>query len=156
MNHYHHALLINIIGLGVAIALYCFLIPKSEILLGVIGSSIGASISYINYKISEDKLFKDLFSEFNQKYDCKFNEGLNKITDDTTIETLDSDLINDYLNFSAEEYLWYKKGRIPNDVWNAWEAGIKFHLMKPAIKKFVRFETTQRESYYGLFEKLKL
>lgn len=156
MKHYHYAIFINFAGIAFAIILYLFLVPKSEILVGFIGVSIGASISYINYKVADDKLFKELFTEFNQKYDVKFNDALNKITTATTIEELDSDLINDYLNLSAEEYLWYKKGRIHEDVWTAWEAGIKFHLNKPAIEQFVKLETIQRESYYGLFEKLKI
>ena len=68
----------------------------------------------------------------------------------------ESKLLNDYLNLCAEEYLWFSKGRIDNSVWQSWENGMKYYLNIPSIKGFVKEQELQKDSYYGLFEKLKL
>lgn len=99
-------------------------------------------------------MFKDLFETFNEKYDKKYNDSLNDINDDTI--DIDNNLIIDYLNFCSEEYLWFKKKRIPYNVWSAWREGILFHLRKKSLRKIVDNERKQKESYYGLFENLNL
>jgi hypothetical protein len=54
--------------------------------------------------------------------------------------------------------LWYKKKRLPNDVWKAWKAGIIENLKINQIKDLFDSETksdTGKDSYYGLVEELK-
>lgn len=99
--------LVNIIGLVVGVSLYNTLGQKIEIIGACLAATISISIGLRTYKIEDDKMFKDLFESFNKKYDCKFNEKLNEINDETSIG--DEKLIIDYLNFCSEEYLWFKK-----------------------------------------------
>ncbi len=136
--------------------------PKStEILATILATGISISIGLRQYKIENDKLFKDLFKEFNDKYDKTFNNELNKIVkkieddNDYVITSNEDALIIDYINFSAEEFMWYRKGRIDNDVWKSWFSGILYFLRKPKFKDIVERESMQKDSYYGFFDKLK-
>ena len=100
-------------------------------------------------KLEEMKLFKDLFTEFNKRYECQ-NE---KLADIKTNKISGSDDINkvldDYFNLCSEEYLFYKEGRIHNEAWGSWCRGMKEHLSNNVIKEY--WEEAQKEnSYYGL------
>lgn len=145
---------INLIGLIFGIYLYYELGEKVEIIGACLASTISISVGLRTYKIEDDKIFKDLFESFNKKYDEKFNDTLNRLNDEGT--EIDDKLVIDYLNFCAEEYLWFKKGRIPYNVWTAWRAGILFHLRKKRLASIVDKEKKQRDSYYGLFDNLGL
>ena len=100
-------------------------------------------------KLEEMKLFKDLFTEFNQRYDC-----LNgKLSDIRSNKIRDPDKVNkildDYFNLCSEEYLFYKEGRIHNEAWGSWCRGMKEHLSNDAFNAY--WEKAQKEnSYYGL------
>ena len=44
--------------------------------------------------------------------------------------------LNDYFNLCAEEYYWYKKGRIDDTIWKSWQAGMNsWYTNKPVIKE---------------------
>jgi hypothetical protein len=107
-------------------------------------------------------MFKELFSEFNQKYDDKFNDYLNDIDSKAqqqeayVLTATERKMIVDYLNLCAEEFLWYKKKRIDEAVWLSWENGMLYYLKIKPIKDIVESEKKQKDSYYGLFDKLKL
>ncbi len=100
-------------------------------------------------KLEEIKLFKDLFTEFNARYD-RLNA---KISDIKSKKIDDSNAINkildDYFNICSEEYLFYKEGRIHNQVWGSWCRGMKEHLSDAVINSY--WDKEQKEnSYYGL------
>jgi hypothetical protein len=148
-----------ILSLITAILLYKLLNVKIEVLGAIIATGISLSFGIRQYKIENDKMFKELFQEFNLKYDKKFNKTLNKI--DKKIKrdlsvSIDKkrDLIIDYINFCSEEYLWYKKKRIPLDVWTSWKKGMLYFLNLPPIKEIVLEQYCQKDSYYGLFDEL--
>lgn len=153
---------INTIFIGFALLIYYHLKEKSEIPIAIIATGISISFWIRQSKIENDKIFKELFISFNQKYDKKFNNLLNEIvaknTENKEYKLLPSEvkLIIDYLNFCAEEYLWYSKGRIDESVWRSWENGMRYYLSNLSILPFVIKEKKQKDSYYGLFEKLKL
>jgi hypothetical protein len=153
-SHFAHLdiFAINVTGLAIGILLYYVLDSKIEIIGACLAATISISVGLTNYKIADDRLFKELFESFNTKYDQKFNESLNAITDAS--DAIDDKLIVDYLNFCSEEYLWFKRKRIPPKVWRARRAGILFHLGKAPIKQIAEKEMKQKESYYGLFDDL--
>jgi hypothetical protein len=63
-------------------------------------------------KLEEIKLFKELFTEFNARYEC-LNDKLTDIKDDKIDDSrLTNKILEDYFNFCSEEYLFYKEGRI--------------------------------------------
>ena len=65
-------------------------------------------------------------------------------------------VIIDYLNLCSEEYYWFKKGRIDLKVWESWKDGMKFYLTNENFKSTVEEQKQEKDSYYGLFEELKL
>lgn len=100
-------------------------------------------------KLEEMKLFKDLFTEFNTRYECQ-NEKLadikaNKINGSDDINKV----LDDYFNLCSEEYLFYKEGRIHNEAWGSWCRGMKEHLSNDVIKAYWK-EAQKENSYYGL------
>ncbi|WP_157822865.1 hypothetical protein [Shewanella sp. Choline-02u-19] len=94
--------------------------------------------------MEELKVFKELFTDFNSRYDL-LNNKLNHIE---TI-TNNSDLLDDYFNLCAEEYLFYQKGLILDEVWGAWCRGILLYLENKVISDY--WEDAQKDNtYYGL------
>lgn len=154
-------ILINVLTLVVILFLYYNVNIAKEILAAIFGIGISLSLGTLQYKIENDKVFNQLFKEFNNKYDMKFNDKLNEIdnlyntNNDYIIRNEDIPLIIDYLNFCSEEYLWYTKGRIPKNVWKSWENGMLYFLNLEPINKIIQTQKNQKHSYYGLFTKIE-
>ncbi len=151
---------IAILIIGFVFINFHFPLIDGDNFLGMIVALSTLYYGFLVYKIEDDKMFKDLFESFNNKYDNKFNDFLNEIRSNKSIEinAEKKDKIIDYFNLSAEEYLWYRKGRIPNDVWKAWESGMVDNINLPQILKIFIEETKTengKESYYGLYEKIE-
>ena len=121
-------LLLNVLFLGVGILLF-YWSNKIEVLVATIATGISLSIAYIQSRIQDDKIFKELFTEFNHRYDSYFRQELEVIVDrhNSITEPLvdeDREIIIKYFNLCAEEYLWKSKHRIPQKVWVAWELSL--------------------------------
>ncbi|MEZ0007622.1 hypothetical protein ABH942_003007 [Flavobacterium sp. 28YEA47A] len=149
-----------IITVIIATGIHCFIDKKTEILIAIYTAGISIAFSIRQYRIENDKIFKELFIMYNEKYDLKFNNCLNiivKKASNQTYELIDEEkpLIIDYLNMCSEQYLWFTKGRIDSIAWKSWEKGMKFYLECQPIKNFISKES-QKDSYYGIFEYLKL
>lgn len=97
---------------------------------------VGLIVAYVSYKyninsskMENDRLSKELFKEFNERYD-KINHSLYKISkhcknlNDLENNPKLENKLNDFFNLCAEEYFWHKKGRIDKNVWTAWEDGM--------------------------------
>tara|TARA_R110002050_G_scaffold95172_3_gene198116 strand:- start:1671 stop:2177 length:507 start_codon:yes stop_codon:yes gene_type:complete len=106
------------------------------IVTGILGAAVWFSTRNFNKNQSEithHQLQKELFGEFNKRYDT-LNGYLEKITKFDTLEHLMDkkpnryyflrNKLNDYFNLCAEEYYWYKNGRIDEDLWQSWESGM--------------------------------
>ncbi len=84
-------------------------------------------------RISEDEIFYNLYSNFNERYD-KINDDLQilqaKKEKIKTVETLKSSpyykTVIDFFNICAEEYYWRGRGRIKDEVWDAWNFGMNY------------------------------
>lgn len=146
------------IVLSLLLIIIVFLIRAHQTEINLLVSSAGIALSFIYFtqkqKLEEIKLFKDLFTEFNKRYalqneklsDIKSNK--NKIAPDERNKILD-----DYFNICAEEYLFFKEGRIHNEVWGSWCRGMKEHLSNDIINAY--WEKAQKEnSYYGLISEV--
>jgi hypothetical protein len=112
-------------------------------------------------KIEDDQIFKSLFESFNNRYNTNLNDLLNELKSNSgkSLEVKEKNLIIDYFNLCAEEYLWYKMGRIKHEVWDAWTAGIHENLKIPQVLELYKTETetvNQRKSFYGLYEELNV
>lgn len=126
-------------------------------LYALLGALITAYFGILRQNIDDDKVFRELFIAFNSRYSNKTNDLLNTLRIGNINEINESEklLIIDYFNLCSEEYLWYKKGRIPSIVWKAWESGILVNLSIPIVKDLFLVETKeekQKMSYYGFTE----
>lgn len=161
MKKYWDIILINLLFLIFALLIYNFIGHKVEVLGAFIAIGISLSLGIRSYKSDNDKIFKELFKEFNEKYANKFNDGLEDIENQYMKDNnfvLDADkrkLVVDYLNRCAEEYLWYELERIPEKVWRSWENGMVYYLNIKPINIIVQEENKKSDSYYGLFKKIE-
>lgn len=129
--------------------------------LGVIGVIITVIFSVANKKMSHQKMEKELFTEFNKRYD-ELNDSLSLLTRSMTIDELKSTksrihkkslflVLIDYFNLCAEQYYWKEKGRISNNIWGAWHVGMKYYYDNfPVVKELWQQEIKGEgyKSYY--------
>lgn len=158
MKKFKDIVLINGLALVVGFSIYCLTNYKIEILGAIVATGISISIGVRQYKTENDKIFKELFLDFNHRYNNRFNDALEEIVeqykkDKTNALSEESrKLLIDYFNLCAEEFFWNEKGRISKKVWDAWEKGMIYYLSNPLIRKILIDEYDQRESYYGFYE----
>jgi hypothetical protein len=157
------SLFILILLLSIDSTLFYLKIFNGEIFTAIFASVVTAYYAYLKLKIENDKMFKDLFESFNNKYNGDTNDIFNelrKISPETKIEEVKENgenIILDYFNLCAEEYLWYSKGRIPEKVWKAWKCGIIENINIPQVKELYKKEIKNgTDSFYGLVEELNI
>ncbi len=131
-----------------------------KIALGLIVLSTTIYFGLLKYRIENDRVFKQLFDSFNERYSKEFNDLIKKARDVNEYELIldDKNIIIDYFNLCAEEYLWYERGRIPYKVWISWRSGILENLKVKQVRKVYDMEMRTEEgskSYYGLEKELK-
>lgn len=148
--------------LGFAIILGCYLIFEldEKIALGLLGIVATLYLGALKQRIERDRFFKELFQDFNSRYDHKINDLINKLRYDPTwkLKKKERNIIIDYLNLCSEEYLWRRKNRIPQEVWESWKAGILENLKIEQIWKIYQEEistSTGAKSFYGLVQELE-
>jgi hypothetical protein len=89
-------------------------------------ASLVSRILYIRQHLDEAKLFKELFAEFNARYDA-LNDDLNTILFGPPEGLLSADereYLFSYFNLCAEEYFFYRAGYIDRRVWESWYRGV--------------------------------
>jgi len=127
-----------------------------SIILGLVGTGITIYYAWHSKKMAHDQMMKELFTEFNKRYDA-LNEHLEEIKINCkTIDDLKDNIIlknklTDFFNLCAEEYFWHKKKRIDNEVWHAWESGMNdWYNQVKVIQLFwdEEFEKSKGISYY--------
>lgn len=139
---------------------YQFNLINGEVFIGTLASIATLYYGSLKLKIENDLVFKDLFKSFNKRYNDQINDLFNdlKMNDSVSLLPEQKKMVIDYFNLCAEEFLWKRKGRIPDDVWAAWRAGIKENLKIKQIKELFEKETASeygKASYYGLYEELE-
>lgn len=68
-----------------------------------------------------------------------------------------NNMIIDYFNMCAEQYLWYSKGLVSSQVWKAWKSGIIANLRIEIVNSYWLKEIDANNtdvSYYGLVEEI--
>lgn len=138
-------------GLLVLLA-FCF---GGEQRTGLVGGSIAGALGFCYFaqqqKLAETHLFYKLFTSFNQRYDA-LNGPLSEMADkDTEITSEQRNLIVDYFNLCAEEYLFYQEGYVQRKVWRSWCRGMAWYLKRQPFKDVWK-EEIKTESFYGLTE----
>lgn len=150
---FKHYLLLS--GLSFAIVLVLFALRALEwtALTACVGGIAVFAFGVQKQHLEEVRLFQSLFQDFNRRYDEK-NEALNRIWRDERPEAEPFDpqqqaLLYDYFNLCGEEYLYYQKGFIYPEVWQAWKSGMEVYRRNPRIKKLWD-EELRSGSYYDL------
>ncbi len=132
----------------------------ATIILGIVGIGITAYYSWHTKKIADEQMLKQLFTEFNQRYNV-LNDHLFLIEQEfRTIELLNQaensrelkQKVIDYFSLCAEEFFWYyHKKRIDTLIWKSWQSGMNYWYNEvPAIKALweVDLKANGKESYY--------
>ncbi|WP_298739608.1 hypothetical protein [uncultured Chitinophaga sp.] len=115
--------------------------------------------------IEQDAVFRSLFDAFNERF-SKLNDDLNliransmsgvasdyKLSDSRT----PNQVMQDYLNLCAEEYFWYKKGRIEKKIWDSWTEGIRYYLKTRIIYDYFKAQEVEDKAYYGFLKEIDL
>ena len=123
-----------------------------QALVVIVGGIISFTFTVQKQQLEEVHLFRDLFKEFNERYD-KQNEVLNRIHQqpaDQPLTTEERDALFEYFNLCGEEFLYYKQGFIYQEVWESWYNGMKFFQDNNRIKDLWDKESKKNASYYGL------
>jgi|GEM_PF-3676699 len=135
-------------------ALLCFFSLENfkEISAAIIVAGVSVSFGLNQSKIENDKIFKELFTEFNCRYDRKFNDFFNRIHlgEKRDLEPKDKLLVIDYINMCSEQFMWKQKERIDSLVWKSWEAGMIYNFELAVIKPFISEQDSKGDSgsYY--------
>jgi len=102
-------------------------------------------------ELEENKLFRELFGEFNRRYD-ELDPELNQILwEDDQKKALTPErkgTLNRYFNLCAEEFLYFRKGYIDRRVWDAWIKGMEIYCKNERIREFWAKEL-DTGAYYG-------
>lgn len=132
------------------ILLIIMLCLKAESSLIISSTGIYLSLLFFIHKqyLEELRAFKDLFTDFNKRYD-KLNDEIVDIANESVEEIEAKKSLDDYFNLCSEEYLFYTKGLIIDKVWGSWCRGMKENLRIKQVKEY--WSASQAEqSYYGL------
>lgn len=137
-----------VLAYATVLLLYYYNIVQVEFTIGLI---IGLSTIYFaarNYYLEYDRMFKELFIEFNLRYN-QYNDVLERIENETVLNLEEQKILNDYFNLCAEEYMWFRRGRIPEYIYSNWLNGTLVHLGKHSIREYFKKELKANTgSYY--------
>ncbi len=123
---------------------------RPELLISAIGLIAGLAYFIYRQHLDETKLFKELFAEFNARYDG-LNDNLNTILfgpPDGLLSADEREHLFSYFNLCAEEYLFYKAGYIDRRVWESWYRGMKVFFKHQRIQALWE-QDCKADSYYG-------
>jgi hypothetical protein len=132
----------------------------ATLMLGCIGYRLTKTYSKKSDRISNDALFHNLFRDFNTRYSA-LNASLKKLEElsknaEYTKDALKTnivlyDKVIDYLNLCAEEYYWYKQGRVNSAVWNAWYHGMNYWYREIKVLEEIWEEEIRGEGYKSYY-----
>ena len=152
-------LILAIAGFILIIGAYFLFKIDTKIFLGLIGTVATLYLGAIKYRIENDRLFKELFSDFNTRYDGRMSDLLNSLRRKKSYELNEEEknLVISYLNLCSEEFLWRNRNRVPSEVWSACLSGIKENLKIPQVREMYEDEISSdngKNSFYGLVEEI--
>jgi hypothetical protein len=119
----------------------------------LVGSIIVAALGFCYFaqqqKLAEMSLFKELFTEFNRRYD-NLDERLRQIaTSGKQPDEAACQAIIEYYNLCGEEYLFFSEGYIHHEAWRSWCAGMLWYFKREPFRTMWE-EENATNSYYGL------
>jgi len=106
------------------------------IILGIVGIIVTWYHENQRKKLQHNRLLKDLFTEFNTRY----NDLQDKLYELRDIEREkltpeQKENIYKYFDLCAEEYFWYKNKSLNDEIWKAWNKGMnRWYARSEAVK----------------------
>jgi hypothetical protein len=126
---------------------------KPDNVPGNVATLFGAALGVVYFvqkqKLEELKEFESLFTRFNERYSEMNDDLQNILAGIPLIGTNVRDVLNNYFNLCAEEYLFYSQGLILPNVWSAWCRGMLVYLRNGEILQHWNGEV-EIDSHYGL------
>jgi hypothetical protein len=139
-----------LVGLVAIVILFIAEVEKRwEISAAAAGIAAGLVYFVQKQKLEEIRLFHDLFAEFNERY-RDLHEDLQRVSQrspDSLREVDEGEILDQYFNLCAEEYLFYKQGRILRHVWQTWCRGILIYLRVGHIEDYWRAQESANFHY---------
>jgi hypothetical protein len=122
---------------------------KIEWVISILAAAGGLTTFLYTQHLQETRLFTELFQQFNARY-ARLNERLNVIAEMSSerISSEDRQVLMDYFNLCAEEYLYFNAGYIDTSVWKSWTRGMRAYAAVSAIRELWEKEL-RSGSYYG-------
>jgi hypothetical protein len=122
---------------------------RDSLIATTLGTALGFCYFVQKQKLDELRLFKELFTDFNRRYDT-LNAKLEAIrSGNGRIDPELRNILVDYFNLCAEEYLFFKEGYIHREVWSSWCRGMVYYLRDDRIRQVWNAEMVS-DSHYGL------
>src|SRR5258706_8531108 len=110
--------------LGAAVSISAVFTWATRDRMPLVGSVIAAALAFCYFaqqqKLAEMSLFKELFTEFNRRYDALNDNLIQIVTSRDALGQEDRQAVVDYCNLCAEEYLFFSEGYIHQQVWRSW------------------------------------
>jgi hypothetical protein len=143
---------ISCIGAATIVLIVYLLVPpahqSTSVLLTVIGG-LGSLGFYFHRRHAEDARFvKELLTDFNERYDKLNNDLQSAIWRSAQFEEETKLQFIKYFNLCAEEWLFRRAGYIYEEVWDAWQKGMKQYASDPRVVELWKKEEAT-DSYYG-------
>jgi hypothetical protein len=121
---------------------------SSERLLPTLTLVCGVFYFFHQQSIEKARFFKALVTEFNQRYDVQNDKLFGILNNKKPLEEKEKQVLVDYFNLCAEEYLFHNAGYIDNRVWKAWQNGMKQFGKDHRVSELWQKEK-ETDSYYG-------
>jgi hypothetical protein len=149
-NYYPWLFLVLVVATNAAAFLLLPAKLSPELLLSLTGG-VAALVHFLYSQHNHNtERFIGLFRDFNSRYD-RLNDRLNALLFKDGALMLaadDKQLLYDYFNLCAEEYLYFKSGYVDAEVWQSWLRGMKLFASNPEIRRLWQ-EELESGSYYG-------
>ena len=134
--------------LALAHGFYSGLTERWQEVFAAIGVAISFAFFVQKQKLEETRLFRELFREFNQRYDEMSDDLQHVFRSSKELSDEDKEVLVKYFNLCGEEYLMFKMGYISPEVWTSWKNGMREAHQVPAVQRFWDSELAGN-SYYG-------
>ncbi len=120
-----------------------------EFIYPAVGAIVSLNYFLLKQHLEEARLFKELFKEFNARYGSMNEELYDLMGKSLTLDAEETKFLYDYFNLCAEEYLYYRKGFIYQEVWFAWLSGMRIFYADARIRELWKTDL-ETDSCYGL------
>lgn len=110
-------------------------------------------------KLANDRMLKELFGEFNERYDALNGEldTISRLTVeewgslDKPIQARNEGIIIDFFNICSEEYYWHNQDRINGNIWASWHKGMNDIFNRSKIIQNLWEDECKNEGYKAYY-----